>query len=236
MSRGLLVIVSSPSGAGKTTLCHRLIREFPELRFSVSYTTRRPRAGEQDGVDYRFVDLVTFERMAADGMFAEWAQVHGNCYGTPSAAVAQALENGHDVLFDIDWQGGGQLRTKFPDDAVMIWVLPPSLAVLEQRLRGRATDAPAVIERRLATAKEEVQHYELYDFLVVNDELERAYLSVKSIYVAAHHTTKRQEARARRLLAELGSPGAAGGGGPGATGGGGPAIGGPPDAASGDSS
>jgi guanylate kinase len=210
MLRGLLVIVSSPSGAGKTTLCHRLIREFPELRFSVSYTTRRPRAGEQDGVDYHFVDLATFERMAADGMFAEWAQVHGNCYGTPSAAVAQALENGHDVLFDIDWQGGGQLL----DDAVMIWVLPPSLAVLEQRLRGRATDAPAVIERRLATAKQEVQHYDLYDFLVVNDELERAYLAVKSIYVAAHHTTKRQEARARRLLTELGSPGSAGIGGP----------------------
>ena len=205
MSRGLLVIVSSPSGAGKTTLCHRLIREFPELRFSVSYTTRKPRSGERDGIDYHFVDVPTFERMAAEGKFAEWARVHGNSYGTPSAAVAEALEDGHDVLFDIDWQGGKQLRAKFPEDAVMIWVLPPSLAVLEQRLRGRATDTPAVIERRLATAKQEVMHYDLYDFLVVNDELERAYLSVKSIYVAAHHTTARQEGRARRLLAELGS-------------------------------
>jgi guanylate kinase len=203
MSRGLLVIVSSPSGAGKTTLCHRLIRDFTELRFSVSYTTRKPRAGERDGVDYHFVDLPTFQGMAAEGRFAEWAQVHGNCYGTPSAAVADALEGGHDVLFDIDWQGGEQLRVKFPDDAVMIWVLPPSLAVLEQRLRGRATDTPAVIERRLATAKQELLHYDQYDYLVVNDELERAYLSVKSIYVAAHHTTRRQVERARDLLAEL---------------------------------
>jgi guanylate kinase len=203
MARGLLFIVSSPSGAGKTTLCTRLTREFPDLVFSVSYTTRRPRSGEHDGVDYHFVDEATFDRMAAAGEFAEHARVHGNCYGTPRDAVAEALEHGRDVLFDIDWQGGEQLKHKFPDDAVMLWVLPPSLAVLEQRLRGRATDATAVIEQRLATAKKELLHYGLYDYLVTNDELERAYLSVKSIYVAAHHTTRRQRDAAERLLAQV---------------------------------
>jgi guanylate kinase len=203
MPRGLLVIVSSPSGAGKTTLCNRLTRDFTELRFSVSYTTRRPRTGEREGVHYHFVDGPTFERMAAAGDFAEWAHVHGNRYGTPRAAVAEALEGGHDVLFDIDWQGGEQLRGRFPEDAVMIWVLPPSLRVLEQRLRGRATDEPAVIDRRLETAKLELEHYESYDYLVVNDDLESAYLSVKSIYVAAHHTMRRKKALAQRLLDEL---------------------------------
>ena len=204
MPRGLLVIVSSPSGAGKTTLCNRLIRDFSELRFSVSYTTRAPRPGEKDGVDYHFVDAETFERMAAAGDFAEHAHVHGNRYGTPRSAVAEALEGGRDVLFDIDWQGGEQLRARFPDDAVMIWVLPPSLRVLEQRLRGRATDAPAVIDRRLETAKQELEHYGSYDYIVVNDDLERAYQSVRSIFVAAHHTMRRQEALAQKLLAELG--------------------------------
>jgi guanylate kinase len=207
MPRGLLVIVSSPSGAGKTTLCNRLQAEFPDLAFSVSYTTRRPRANEIEGVHYHFVDESTFARMAAAGEFAEHARVHGNNYGTPRSAVADALERGRDVLFDVDWQGGEQLKGRFPDDAVMIWVLPPSLPVLEQRLRGRATDAPEVIEARLAMAKQELQHYGSYDFLVVNDELERAYLSVKSIYVAAHHTTARQAGAARALLAALaGSP------------------------------
>src|SRR5215470_1438059 len=180
MARGLLVIVSSPSGAGKTTLCNRLTRDFPELKFSVSYTTRRPRGGERDGVDYHFVDEDTFKRMVSQNHFAEWAHVHGNRYGTTRAAVA-------DVLFDIDWQGGKQLREQFPDDAVMIWVLPPSLDVLEKRLRGRATDSTEVIEARLATAKQELEHFDLYDYIVVNDELERAYQSVRAIYVAAHH-------------------------------------------------
>src|SRR5262249_61817947 len=130
MPRGLLVIVSSRSGAGKTTLCNRLIKEFTELRFSVSFTTRAPRPGEKDGVDYRFVDGETFERMAVAGEFAEHAHVHGNRYGTPRTSVAEALEGGRDVLFDIDWQGGEQLRARFPEAAGMIWVLPPPLRVL----------------------------------------------------------------------------------------------------------
>lgn len=202
-ARGLLVIVSSPSGAGKTTLCHRLMAEFPALRFSVSYTTRRPRAGEVDGVDYHFVDAERFARLAAAGELAEHAEVHGHRYGTPRAAVDEALQGGRDVLFDIDWQGGAQLKEKFPGDAVMIWVLPPSLPVLEDRLRRRATDSAPVIERRLETARQELLHYDIYDYLVVNDDLEAAYLSVKSIYVAAHHTTQRARGHAVRLIAAL---------------------------------
>jgi guanylate kinase len=204
MARGLLVIVSSPSGAGKTTLCHRLMDEFPNLGFSVSYTTRRPRPNERDGVDYRFIDADTFVRMAEAGDFAEWAEVHGHRYGTPRAAVAEALEHGKDVLFDIDWQGGEQLKRKFAGDAVMIWVLPPTLEVLEERLRRRATDSAGDIARRLATAKQELRHYGLYDYLVVNDELEPAYLAVRSIYIAAHHLTERARAHAERLISEAG--------------------------------
>jgi guanylate kinase len=202
--RGLLVIVSSPSGAGKTTLCHRLMAEFPALRFSVSYTTRRPRAGERDGIDYHFVDGERFQRLADGGELAEWAEVHGHRYGTPRAEVDAALERGRDVLFDIDWQGGAQLRQKFPDDAVMMWVLPPSLSVLEDRLRRRATDSAPVIERRLETARQELRHFAIYDYVVVNDDLEAAYLAVKSIYVAAHHTLRRARHHAERLIAALG--------------------------------
>ena len=203
MSRGLLVIVSSPSGAGKTTLCQRLMRDFPPIMFSVSYTTRPPRTNEREGVDYHFVDNDAFQKMIEAGEFAEWAEVHGNRYGTTRRAVAEALEGGRDVLFDIDWQGGKQLKTQFGQDAVMIWILPPSLAVLEERLRRRATDSTEVIERRLAMAKQELSHYDIYDFLVVNDDLDKAYKHVKSIYIAAHLTTHRSRDLAERLLEDL---------------------------------
>lgn len=199
-TRGLLVIISSPSGAGKTTLCRRLMHEFPQVAFSVSVTTRAARTGEEDGVDYQFVDEATFEKMAEAGEFAEHAQVHGHRYGTTRAYVKQALEGGRDVLFDIDWQGGMQLKSQFAEDALMIWVLPPSLQVLEERLRRRATDSPQVIDQRLRMAKRELEHYPYYDYLVVNDDLDRAYLSVRAIYVAAHHTTKRCKELAERLL------------------------------------
>lgn len=201
--RGLLVIVSSPSGAGKTTLCHRLMDEFPVIRFSVSYTTRTPRPGERDGVDYRFVDGDTFQRMVEAGEFAEWAEVHGNRYGTPRAEVARALDGGVDVLFDIDWQGGRQLKTQFANDAVMIWVLPPSLKVLEERLRKRATDAPDVIERRLAMAKRELAEYAVYDYLVVNDQLDRAYDDLRAIYKASHLEIRRSGAYAEELVRQV---------------------------------
>jgi guanylate kinase len=179
------------------------MHEFSKLRFSVSVTTRKPRPGERDGVDYTFVDPPTFERMVAEGAFAEHAEVHGNRYGTPRSAVDAALEGGDDVLFDIDWQGGRQLREKFPDDAVMIWILPPSLAVLEERLRRRATDSAPAIEKRLATAKQELTHYDEYDFLVINEDLEKAYDSVRSVYVAAHCVPRRVRDAAGGLLKEL---------------------------------
>ena len=207
--RGLLVIVSSASGAGKTTLCRRLMAEFPRVRFSVSVTTRRPRPGEQHGVDYEFVDDATFDRMIEVGAFAEWATVHGNRYGTTRAAVAEALDEGRDVLFDIDWQGGQRLKEQFGDDAVMLWILPPSLEALEERLHRRATDAPEVIERRLAVAKTELEHYNLYDYLVVNDQLSVAYDQVRAVYLAAHLVTRRTKEHAETLLARL-SGGSAG--------------------------
>ncbi|HEX6839848.1 MAG TPA: guanylate kinase, partial [Polyangia bacterium] len=144
-ARGLLIVVSSPSGAGKTTLCHRLIEEFPEVMFSVSYTTRPKRRGEEEGVDYHFVDEAAFDKMIVAGDFAEWAEVHGHRYGTTVNAVREALEGGRHVLFDIDYQGGRQLKAKFEKEAVLVFVLPPSLDELERRLRKRATDAPDVI-------------------------------------------------------------------------------------------
>jgi guanylate kinase len=194
--RGLLVIVSSPSGAGKTTLCHRLMTEFPRVRFSVSYTTRPARPTETEGKDYHFVSVEDFHKMAAQGEFAEWAEVHGNFYGTTYAAVDSALSGGDDVLFDIDWQGGRQLKDKYEKDAVMVWILPPSLDVLEQRLRKRATDTAEVIERRLLMAKSELKEYGIYDYLIVNDDLDKAYDELRSVYQAAHVQIQRPGAKA----------------------------------------
>jgi guanylate kinase len=203
VSRGRLIIVSSPSGAGKTTLCKRLIGEFaPKLRFSVSFTTRPPRPAEQDGVDYRFVDNPSFDKMIANDEFAEWAPVHGNRYGTSRAWVAEALSGGSDVLFDIDYQGGRQLKAQFANDAVMIFILPPSLAVLEQRLRQRATDSEASIELRLRNSLGELDHYLFYDYLVINDELERAYGDVRAIYLSTRCDVHRQALWAERLIRE----------------------------------
>ena len=201
--RGLLVVVSSPSGAGKTTLCHRLMNEFPQVKFSISYTTRKARAGERHGVDYNFVSADEFRRMRDAGEFAEWAEVHGNYYGTPRTEVDAALEGGKDVLFDIDWQGGRQLKAQFAKDAVMIWILPPSLEVLEQRLRRRATDSADVIESRLASAKRELAEYGNYDYLIVNDDLERAYGEIRSVYIAAHVEISRASAHAESLVRQV---------------------------------
>jgi len=179
--RGVLVIVSSPSGAGKTTLTRRLLGEFPSLTFSVSYTTRPIRPGERDGVDYHFVDANTFERMVSHGEFAEHAEVHGNRYGTARAPVEAALASGRDVIFDVDWQGGRALSRQWPEDCLKIFILPPDLTQLEQRLRNRATDEPAVIERRLQKALEELQHWDEYQFLIVNDDVERAYAVMRAV-------------------------------------------------------
>jgi guanylate kinase len=181
--RGVLVIVSSPSGAGKTTLTRRLLGEFSNLEFSVSYTTRAIRPGERDGVDYHFIEPATFERMVLGGDFAEHAQVHGNWYGTAKAPIDAALGSGRDVIFDVDWQGGRALSAQWPDDSLKVFILPPDLETLAHRLRRRATDAPEVIERRLRKAIEELGHYDEYPSLIVNDDLDRAYAVLRAAYL-----------------------------------------------------
>jgi guanylate kinase len=204
VKRGLLLVISSPSGAGKTTLARRLAAEF-DLRFSVSYTTRSPRAGEVEGKDYFFVTGERFDQMVEAGEFAEWAVVHGNRYGTSIATVEQAIGNGTDCLFDVDFQGGRQIRKLWAAESVLCFILPPSMDELESRLRRRATDAPDVIERRLAMACKELEHYGEYDYLVVNDDLSRAYDQLRSIYVAARCARTRREPVAQALLAEAAS-------------------------------
>lgn len=181
--RGILIIISSPSGAGKTTLARRLLGEFPDVSFSVSYTTRRPRVNERDGVDYFFVEREQFDQMIERGEFAEWAEVHGNRYGTARAVVETALASGRDMVFDVDWQGGGALAYQWPNDMLRIFILPPDLDSLEQRLRRRATDAEEVIQRRLRVAIEELRHHIEYEHRIVNDDIDRAYATLRAIYL-----------------------------------------------------
>jgi guanylate kinase len=199
--RGVLLVISSPSGAGKTTLAHMLAQQ-EKLEFSVSYTTRAPRAGEREGVDYKFVTEDEFTRMVERGEFAEWAIVHGNRYGTAVHTVSRALEDGKDYLFDIDYQGGAQIRRQWPDESVLVFILPPSMAELERRLRRRATDSPEAIDRRLAMATRELEHFGEYDYLVVNDNLETALKELSSIYVAARSTLRRRGHIGHALLSE----------------------------------
>lgn len=183
VQRGSLVIISSPSGAGKTTLARKLLEDFADVEFSVSYTTRSIRRGEQPGKDYFFVEVEAFDKMVDAGEFAEWAVVHGNRYGTSRSVVEDALSDGRDVVFDVDWQGGKQLSEQWPKDALMIFVLPPDLQILEQRLRSRATDEEDVITRRLKTAIEEIEHHDLYPHKIVNDDLQAAYALLRAIYL-----------------------------------------------------
>lgn len=187
MSRGVLVIVSSPSGAGKTTLTRRLLEEFPDLEFSVSYTTRPIRPGEVDGRDYHFITPETFEAMVESAAFAEHAFVHSNRYGTAQAPVEAALAAGRDLIFDVDWQGGAALSARWPEDSLKIFILPPDLATLEQRLRRRATDDPKIIDKRLAKAIEELEHFNEYEHLIVNDDIERAYAVLRALYLTRRY-------------------------------------------------
>jgi guanylate kinase len=181
--KGILFVISAPSGAGKTTLCHEVIDIFPRLRQSVSYTTRAPRAGEREGVDYHFVTPETFEAMVSEGAFAEWAEVHGNRYGTAVKILDGLREAGYDILLDIDCQGAAQLKERCPE-GVFIFILPPGFKELERRLRGRNTDAPAVIEQRLQNARREIRQMVWYDYLVVNDDFPRASRELQAIITA----------------------------------------------------
>jgi guanylate kinase len=201
VKRGILLVISSPSGAGKTTLARRLA-ESQGMHFSVSYTTRGKRPGEEDGKDYHFVTEEEFMRMANAQEFAEWAKVHNHRYGTSIATVNRAIEGGIDCLFDIDYQGGRQIRQKWPTDSVLCFILPPSIAELERRLRQRATESEEIIHARLGVAHKELFHYADYDYLVVNDRLEDAYEQLRSIYIAARCQRFRNEPLAQALLAE----------------------------------
>ncbi len=182
--RGLLYILSSPSGAGKTTLARRLLAEDPNIAMSVSVTTRKPRPGEIDGQDYVFVDHARFEEMRDAGALLEWARVFDNYYGTPAAPVAAAIEAGKDVLFDIDWQGAQQLSEKMPGDVVRVFVMPPSGRVLEERLRTRAQDPPEVVARRMGEAAAEISHWPEYDYVIINADVDESVRSASAILAA----------------------------------------------------
>ena len=200
--RGLMLVISSPSGAGKSSLSRQLIAEHERLELSVSCTTRAPRPGETDGVEYHFVTPERFEELVAQDAFLEWADVHDHRYGTLRAPVMAALEAGRDVVFDNDWQGGRQITARAREDVVLVFILPPSLAALRERLQGRAQDAADVIERRLTRAAGEIAHYDEYDYVIVNDRFETAYAALRQIYLGEQHRRRRQPGLAA-FVAEL---------------------------------
>jgi len=190
--RGLMFILSSPSGAGKTTISRMLLERDREIRMSVSVTTRPMRPGEIDGKDYHFVAQETFDRMVEDGHFMEWAHVFGYSYGTPKSQIKAGLKAGQDFLFDIDWQGTQQLYQKAETDVVRVFLLPPSLAELRRRLTTRATDSADVIASRMARAQAEISHWDGYDYVVINDDVEACYAKVVQILAAERLKRARQ--------------------------------------------
>lgn len=195
-----LVVVSGASGAGKSSLLQRLLAATPRLRFSVSHATRAPRPGEQDGVQYHFVDRARFEQLVREQAFLEWAEVHGDLKGTSLAELERAQAEGLDLLLDLDVQGAEQVRRRYPQ-AVTIFVLPPSFAELERRLRGRGQDREEVIRRRLRNARDEMRRFAEYDFVVVNDDLERCAGDLVALVRAARLRRSRMEPVARQVLA-----------------------------------
>ncbi len=190
--RGLMFILSSPSGAGKSTIARMLFERDAEIRQSISATTRPIRPGEVEGRDYHFVDQGEFDRMVESDEFYEWAHVFGHCYGTPKAHIRSGLKDGHDYLFDIDWQGTQQLYQKDQQDVVRVFILPPSLAELRNRLTNRNTDSEAVIEARMERARAEISHWDGYDYVVVNDDIEACYAKVRDILSAERMKRARQ--------------------------------------------
>jgi guanylate kinase len=190
--RGLLFVLSSPSGAGKSTIARRLLEEDGNLEMSVSATTRPIRPGEEEGRDYHFVDVEQFRAMVAEGDFLEWAHVFGHRYGTPHAPVEKALSEGRDVLFDIDWQGAQQLFQQAGGDVVRVFIFPPSLVELERRLRARGTDSDEVITARMNRAAAEISHWDGYEYVLVNQDVEACYQSVHTILNAERLKRSRQ--------------------------------------------
>lgn len=199
---GNLYIVAAPSGAGKTTLVRRLLAEDSAIRLSISYTTRTPRTGEENGREYHFVDVATFKQMIAQGDFLEWAEVHGNFYGTSKSWISSEMAAGRDVLLEIDWQGAQQVRQHFPQ-AIGVFILPPSLEVLAQRLHGRGTDAEEVIARRLAAAGEEMRHVGEFDYVIINDDLEQALADLLAVSRATRLTFTQQQQLYAELFSQL---------------------------------
>jgi guanylate kinase len=197
----LLLILSSPSGAGKTTLTRLLLDRCPELLFSVSHTTRPPRANEVDGRDYHFVDRDRFVELVTAGAFLEWAEVHGNLYGTSTAEIdrARATPGCTGMIFDIDYQGARQIKSKV-EDVVAVFILPPSMHELERRLRGRASETEEAVQRRFAMAQLEIEHYALFDYIVVNEEVQRAFDELRSIVVAERASRERRAPLTESLL------------------------------------
>jgi guanylate kinase len=204
--RGLLVILSSPSGAGKSTLARRLIDWDPEIRFSVSATTRAPRPGEVDGREYHFCSRAAFEALVTEGQMLEHAEVFGNFYGSPRAPVEAAMHDGRDTLFDIDWQGGQQIKQAMRDDVVSIFILPPSIAELDRRLRRRGQDSDQVIAGRMAKSQSEISHWAEYDYVLVNQDVDATFATLLTIVQAERMRRDRQPALAdfvRTLNAEF---------------------------------
>jgi guanylate kinase len=194
MTTGTLFIIAAPSGAGKTTLVRRLMAADRQVVHSISYTTRAPRPGEMEGREYHFIDVQRFLVMRRSGEFAEWAEVHGNFYGTSRAWLEECMRSGADVLLEIDWQGAQQVRAKFPD-AVGIFILPPSIAELERRLRSRGTDSDDVINRRVAAALGEMRHVSEFDFVIINKELDASFDDLNAAVRASRLRFPRQCAR-----------------------------------------
>jgi len=201
---GVLTVVSGPSGSGKTSLCRAVLDREADARFSVSYTTRPSRSGEREGVDYHFIDQAGFREMIAHKQLAEWAEVHGQLYGTSSAWLRSQMDLGVDVVLDIDYQGAYQVRESFADDApVLVFVVPPSFEVLKERLASRRTESEARVAQRLRTAEEELRHVHLYDYVVVNDAFERAVNDLRAILAAERNRRPRILPRIRRAYGPL---------------------------------
>lgn len=200
--RGLMLILSSPSGAGKSTLTRQLVQDQADVSLSISVTTRPRRPSEIDGKHYHFIDVPTFDAMRARGDLLESAEVHGNFYGTPRRSVEATLSEGRDVLFDIDWQGTRQIMAKMRKDVVAVFILPPSMRELKMRLERRAEDTAETISRRLLNARDEIAQWHLYDYLLVNDDLERAFNSVKAI-LAAERAKRERLVGAEAFIAGL---------------------------------